>query len=59
MPVRFDFRGGRVSPELLPQSELRRTWSRVVGERLEDLANARDPFGWGPLREEVALAATP
>ena len=27
-----------------------------MGERLTELANAEDPRGWGPLREEIALA---
>jgi len=55
-PIRFDFRGGRVDAEALPGAELKRAWSRAVGERLADIAHADDPFGWGPLREEISLA---
>jgi DNA-binding transcriptional MocR family regulator len=52
---RFDFRGGRIAADALPQRELRRAWSRVVGERLAQIANPSDPSGWPPLREEIAL----
>jgi DNA-binding transcriptional MocR family regulator len=53
--VRFDFLGGRIDPSLLPVTELRRTWSRAAGE-VRQLANPVDPFGWPPLREEIALS---
>lgn len=56
VPIRYDLRGGRVDTSALPAAELKRAWSRVVGERLADLAHVDDPFGWGPLREEIALA---
>ncbi len=56
VPIRFDFRGGRVDAEALPAAELKRAWGRAVGDRLSQLANADDPRGYGPLREEISLS---
>jgi DNA-binding transcriptional MocR family regulator len=55
-PIRFEFRGGRVDPELLPLAELRRTYSRAISAHLPSLASSLDPFGWRPLRDEIARA---
>ncbi len=55
-PVRFDFRGGRVDPELFPLTHWRRTWSRVLSERAGEIATPVPPFGRRALREEIALA---
>lgn len=56
VPVRFDFRGGRVDPDLFPLAEWRRAWSRALSERAAELAAPGHPFGLGALREEIALA---
>jgi len=53
-PIRFEFRGGRVDPELLPRTALRRSYARAISAQLPDLANPLDPFGWRPLREAIA-----
>lgn len=53
-PVRFDFTGGRVDPELLPVAPLRRAWSRAIAEHLSELARPVDPLGWPALREAIA-----
>ena len=53
--IRFDFLGGRVDPAQLPVRELRRAWSSAIDARMRELANPVDPFGFGPLREEIAL----
>ncbi len=54
--IRFDFRAGRVDPAALPGAELKRAFARVVAEPLVELANRMEPFGWRPLRREVARA---
>ncbi len=54
--VRFDFRPGRVDAEALPRGELKRVLARVAGEPLAELANRLEPFGWRPLRREIARA---
>ncbi len=56
VPIRFDYRGGRVDAEALPVAELKRAWGRAVGERMSELANVDDARGWGPLREEISLS---
>ena len=53
-PIRYDFRCGQVDRGSLPRSELRSAFSRAVSRELADLAAHRDPFGWPPLRREVA-----
>ncbi len=53
-PIRFDFRGGQVATDSLPVDEVRRTFSRAIARHLPELAAHRDPFGWGPLRREIA-----
>jgi GntR family transcriptional regulator/MocR family aminotransferase len=54
--IRFDFRAGRVDPTALPGAELRRAFARVASEPLAELANRLEPYGWRPLRREVARA---
>ena len=54
VPLRFDFTGGRVDPELLPVSLLRSAWSRAVANHLKELAAPVDPLGWRELREAIA-----
>ncbi|MGH0036068.1 MAG: PLP-dependent aminotransferase family protein [Myxococcota bacterium] len=56
VPVRFDFQGGRVDPELFPLGEWRRVWSRALAERASELAEPGHPYGLRALREEIALA---
>jgi GntR family transcriptional regulator / MocR family aminotransferase len=55
-PVSWDFRGGRIAATALPIGELRSAFARpFTGRgRLADLARHQDPFGWPPLRREVA-----
>jgi GntR family transcriptional regulator/MocR family aminotransferase len=53
-PIRFDFTGGRVDPELLPVSMLRKAWSRAVADHIGDLARPVEPMGWPELREAIA-----
>ncbi|MBW2241540.1 MAG: PLP-dependent aminotransferase family protein [Deltaproteobacteria bacterium] len=55
-PTAFDFRPGRVAPELLPLGELRRLFGRVLENEGAELANHLDPRGWPPLREAIARA---
>jgi GntR family transcriptional regulator/MocR family aminotransferase len=50
----FDFRAGRVDREALPVAELRRAYGGAIRQQLPRLANQLDPFGWKPLREQVA-----
>jgi GntR family transcriptional regulator/MocR family aminotransferase len=53
VPVRFDFRAGRVDATALPIAELQRAWQRALG-RLPEHANDLDPLGHEPLRAAVA-----
>jgi GntR family transcriptional regulator/MocR family aminotransferase len=53
-PIRYDFSGGQVDRDSLPRSELRSAFSRAAARDLADLAAHRDPFGWPPLRREIA-----
>lgn len=55
-PHRFDFRGGRVDPSALPAAELRWAFGRPfqTRTRLAEIAGHLDPFGWPPLRREIA-----
>jgi GntR family transcriptional regulator / MocR family aminotransferase len=53
-PVRFDFRGGQVATDALPVDEVRRAFSRAIARQLPALATHHDPFGWAPLRREIA-----
>ena len=52
----FDFRGGRIDASALPAAELRWAFGRPfqARSRLEEIAAHRDPFGWLPLRREIA-----
>ncbi len=52
----FDLRPGRVDRASLPLASLRRACSRAVAEHLPRVANQIDPFGWMPLRREIARA---
>lgn len=57
----FDFGGGRVEEGALPVSELRWAFAAPfrTRARLAEIAAHRDPFGWPPLRREIArLLAT-
>jgi GntR family transcriptional regulator/MocR family aminotransferase len=51
---RYDFRGGRVDGASLPAAALRRALADAVGARLEEIAAQEDPYGWAPLRRQVA-----
>ena len=53
---RFDFRGGFVDASALPAAELRWAFGRPFQgrARLEEIAAHRDPYGWPPLRREIA-----
>jgi len=52
--IRFDFRCGRIDLAALPRVELRRAYSKVIAESLDDVANIDHPFGYQRLREEIA-----
>jgi GntR family transcriptional regulator/MocR family aminotransferase len=56
----FDFRGGRVDPASLPLNDLRWAFARPFESRarLRELAVHHDPFGWPPLRREIARHLT-
>ncbi len=56
----FDFRGGRVDPTSLPLQDLRWAFGRPfeTRARLQAMAAHIDPFGWPPLRREVARHLT-
>lgn len=55
--IRFDFRPGRVDASALPAAELKRAAGRVASDgALAELANRMDPWGWRPLRCEIARA---
>jgi GntR family transcriptional regulator/MocR family aminotransferase len=53
---RFDFRAGRIDPGALPIQDLRWAFARPFESRarLRALAAHYDPFGWPPLRRELA-----
>ncbi len=52
----YDFRAGRVAPELLPLAELRRLFGSVIERDGTALANHLEPRGWPPLREAIAAS---
>ena len=52
--IRCDFRAGRIDPEAVPRSELRRAYSQAVGGALADATSLDTPFGHAPLRSEIA-----
>jgi GntR family transcriptional regulator/MocR family aminotransferase len=54
--VRFEFRGGRIDAATLPASVLARAWSRALRRALPAAANAHEPLGYRPLREQIARA---
>ncbi len=55
-PYPFEFRGGRIEADALPLSDLRWAFARpfATRTRLRALAAPPDPFGWAPLRREIA-----
>jgi DNA-binding transcriptional MocR family regulator len=55
-PVAYDFRGGRVDADALPAHDLAWAFARPFRTRagLRALASHQDPFGWPPLRREIA-----
>jgi GntR family transcriptional regulator / MocR family aminotransferase len=55
-PAPFDFRGGRIDASMLPAAELRWAFGRPfrTRSRLAESADHMDPFGWPPLRREIA-----
>jgi DNA-binding transcriptional MocR family regulator len=57
---RFDFRGGRVDPTSLPVRDLRWAFGRPfeTRARVQAMAAHVDPYGWPPLREEIARHLT-
>jgi GntR family transcriptional regulator/MocR family aminotransferase len=59
-PCRFDFRGGRIDGSALPCAELRWAFGRPFQSRsrLAEIADHMDPFGWPPLRREIARMLT-
>jgi len=56
----FDFRGGRIDPTTLPLQDLRWAFARTFESRarLQAVAAHADPYGWPPLRREVARHLT-
>lgn len=54
-PVPYDFRGGVVDPDSIPDRDLAWAFSRTFSsaERCREMSVHRDPFGWPPLREEI------
>jgi GntR family transcriptional regulator/MocR family aminotransferase len=52
----FDFRGGRIDPTSLPLRDLRWAFGRPfeTRARLQAMATHADPYGWPPLRREIA-----
>lgn len=52
----FDFRGGRIDASALPVQELRWAFAHAfrTRSRLQAMAGHLDPFGWPPLRREIA-----
>jgi GntR family transcriptional regulator/MocR family aminotransferase len=56
----FDFRGGRVDAASLPRADLRWAFGRPfeTRARLHAVATHADPFGWPPLRREIARYLT-
>jgi len=56
----FDFRGGRIDPASLPLQDLRWAFGRPfeTRARLQAVATHADPFGWPPLRREIARHLT-
>ncbi len=55
-PFPFDFRGGRIEADLLPLRDLRWAFARPFESRARarSLAALPDPWGWLPLRREIA-----
>ena len=53
-PIRYDFRAGQVAVDALPVNDLRKALANTVNFKLEDLAGHVNPYGWMPLREEIA-----
>ena len=56
----YDFRGGRIDATSLPLRDLRWAFGRPFETRgrLEAMARHADPFGWPPLRREIARYLT-
>jgi GntR family transcriptional regulator/MocR family aminotransferase len=56
----FDFRGGRIDPTKLPLRDLRWAFGRAFATRgrLQAMAAHTDPYGWAPLRREIARHLT-
>jgi DNA-binding transcriptional MocR family regulator len=56
----YDFRGGRVDPTMLPLRDLRWAFGRPFETRgrLQAMAAHADPYGWPPLRREIARYLT-
>lgn len=52
--LRFDFRGGQVDPSTLPSAALKRAYARAIQRALPALGRLVHPFGWPPLREQIA-----
>ncbi len=52
--VRFDFRGGQIALDALPNAELRRAFAHVLATELRDVAARQTPYGLSTLRREVA-----
>jgi GntR family transcriptional regulator/MocR family aminotransferase len=53
-PHRFDFRGGQVAADCLPEDDLRHAFAEALKRHLKDIARLLDPLGWLPLRHEIA-----
>jgi GntR family transcriptional regulator/MocR family aminotransferase len=55
-PFPYDFRGGRIEADALPVHDLRWAFARPFASRarIRALAAPPDPFGWPPLRREIA-----
>lgn len=50
----FDCRGGKVDPASVPVFELQRAYARALQRHLKTQSNHFDPYGYVPLREEIA-----
>lgn len=52
--ARFNFQAGQVAGDALPTRAFRKAMAFAVDYHLERLARPQDPFGWYPLREQIA-----
>lgn len=53
-PIHWDFRAGQVAVDALPINDLRKALANTINFKIEHLAGHVNPYGWAPLREEIA-----